>query len=300
MTKMLIIPNNKADLYKLSKLDGVGFILGIKGFSVFIGAKYQIEELKEVISFLKKQNKMINIAINKIIYNKDIPKLKEYLLILEGLNIDLILYDDVSVVNISQNLNLKTPLGWMNSSFVTNYQTCNYWGQQGVKYALLGNEITLKDKLEIKKKTTLNIMVTVYGYFLVSQSSRSLLSNYFSYFNQEKENDVYQLYDEITKQSYFCYEEEGSSYIYSSFIFNALEEIPLIRKACIEYVVLNGFDIPIEVFLKTINLFREVLFNNLTKKEIKERSIKVDIENNYNTSKGFLYKETIYRVKDNV
>ena len=42
---------------------------------------------------------------------------------------------------------------------VNNYKTCNYYHSKGVKYALLGKEITLEEIIEIIKNINCNYKI---------------------------------------------------------------------------------------------------------------------------------------------
>ena len=63
----------------------------------------------------------------------------------------------------------------------------------------------------------------------------------------------------------------------------------MLKNYQIDYVTLNAFDIDDEKFMKVVKMFKEG-------KQESEEKINEMFEN---TSKGFLYKETIYRVKKN-
>ena len=77
--------------------------------------------------------------------------------------------------------------------------------------------------------------------------------------------------------------------IYSAHILNGYQEYLKLKNYQIDYVTLNAFDIDDEKFIKVVKMFKEV-------KQESEEKINEMFEN---TSKGFLYKETIYRVKKN-
>ena len=67
----------------------------------------------------------------------------------------------------------------------------------------------------------------------------------------------------------------------------------ILKENNIDYVVLNSFQIDDKNFTEVVNLFAHVTQNN-----VKEYS---DLINKMfsNIDKGFLYKETVYKVKNN-
>ena len=108
--KILIAPSEYQDIIEYNDCNGV--IVGLKKFSVFIPLELTIDEIKKMTSRLKQEGKEIFVSVNKMMYNEDIPLLKEYLLILDSINVTGIIYDDLAVLNIVKNLKLNIPLVW--------------------------------------------------------------------------------------------------------------------------------------------------------------------------------------------
>ena len=112
----------------------------------------------------QKTNKEIFIKIDKNIFNKDIENLKKILLELDSLNINGILFYDLSVLSLAKKLEIKTPLIWNQNFFVTNYRTCNHYEEKGVYGAVISSEITLQEIIEIRKNTSFKLFVNIFGY----------------------------------------------------------------------------------------------------------------------------------------
>ena len=92
MSKIVIKPTNKKQI----KLHD-SIIVGVKNLSVGV-LELTVEEINKL------KNKEIFVSINKNIHNQDLPYLKEVLLNLK--NIKGVIYYDVSIVNLKQELNL--------------------------------------------------------------------------------------------------------------------------------------------------------------------------------------------------
>ena len=96
---------------------------------------------------------------------------------------------------------------------VNNYKTCNYYYTKGVKYALLGKEITLEEILEIIKLSSITSMVEVVGLPSVAFSKRKLITNYFKDLNKEPKDKLvvrekvsdadYELQEDFNGTSFF-------------------------------------------------------------------------------------------------
>ena len=121
--KLLVSPNKIDDIDKLIDLNINSFLYGIKDLSLYQKFYININELKDIIK--KYPNSGIFISLNKLMHNSDINYLKETLTELNKLNIKGILYDDVAILNITEELNLHLNLIWASTHLVTNYHTIN-------------------------------------------------------------------------------------------------------------------------------------------------------------------------------
>lgn len=263
----LFIPKNIKEVYELQEYYD-GLILSLENLSINY-PEFTLEEIKQIIKEIK--NKKIFINLNKNMHNKDIPYLKEIMKELDNLEIEGILYYDLSVPNIGSKHNLV----WSVCHMTTNYKTCEFWHKRGIKYTFLSNEITLEEIKEISENTKMELMVQVFGYTPIFASIRDIVKNYRKTFNLK----------DASKVNYIKYEEElypivneKETVVYNSKILNAIDEIEEYKKMNIKYFIINSF---------LIDDIKEVLKN-----------FKTNTKFNYqNQGKGFLYEETIYKVK---
>lgn len=290
--KLLVMPSKQSNLDCYKDCDG--FIVGLKDYCWFMPYELSIDELSSFVSKIKKDNKEIYISLNKLMYNKDISLLEEYLLIIDKLNIDGIMFEDLAVPRISKSLNIKTPLIWSSIHLFTNYFTANYWVSKGVNKGLLSTEINLNDIKEIHNNTKMSLMMYGYGYIPMFISARSLLSSYFNYIKKDKDSDKYYMYEKITKNSHLTYEHNDETVILSSHILNTIKELPILNKT-IDYLILSSLNIEEDKFINIYNNYIKAL-NDIDNLDYYEELVNNEYPNN--TDKGFLYKETIYRLKN--
>ena len=282
MSKKIIIPSNKEQITNLiNYVDG--FIIGLKDMSVNLPTYFSLNEIREISKLAKKNDKDLFITINKNMHNSDLKYLKEVLLELEKYNITAIIYYDVSIINLKEDLKLKKDLVFSEEHAVTNYATINYWNNMGANYAFLSNEITLNEIIDIHKNSNSKLLVQVLGHIPIFVSERKLITNYKKYFNLKNNSNLY--YIEKEGKKYPIIEDKFTTQVYTDYILSAIDEIKELEKENIEYLVYNSFNINEEVFDYII-----------TRKSIKEKEIKKFFDN---IDKGFLYKETIYKVKKN-
>lgn len=275
MTKLLVIPTNRDNFLELNKLQIDGFIIGLNKYSVFNDFDLDINEIKEILRLTDKE---IYISINKPLYVNEIEELKPIIKELSTLNIKGIMYDDIGIVNITKNIDLI----WNQLHHVTNYQTINFWKKRGIKGSVLSTEIMLEDIINIRKNTDIKLFTYIYGYLPMFESSRELLTNFFKHINKEKINDNYYLYEKERDKYYLIYENNNNSYILED-IIDGIEEVNVLKDNNIDYLILNGLKHDSNEFITIVLSYIEALNGNTTRKS---------------NNKGFLYKETIYKVKN--
>jgi U32 family peptidase len=298
MSKIIVIPNKISDIdLIIDNCDAI--ILGIKDFSVNYREYVTIEELKDLIN--KYSNKEIFVSINKIFHNNEILELEQLLIELNKLKIKGILYYDIAIINIYKRLNLMIPLVWHQNHLVTNYNTINYWYNEGAKYAYLSPEITLNEIIDIKNNTNCPLIVPIFGYLPMMFSKRKLISNYLNYIHEQLNDNNYQLFEKQRREYYPVIEDQNGTTIYSSHILNGLEEYIALLSNNIEYAVLNAIDIDINNFIEVLIIYNQIRNswqnNKIDMTYTLHLSNKIDMLLK-NTDKGFLYKETIYKVKN--
>ena len=217
MSKILIIPSDN----NLNS-DCDGYIIGVKNLSVNMPLYFELDELIEFIKKIKDNKQEVFISLNKNMHNGDLKYLEEVMQKLNGLNINGVLYYDIAVVSIWKRLMLDYELVWAQEHLTTNYLTCNYWYDKGVKYAYLASEITTDEILEIKENTDMKLMVPIFGYLPMFVSKRHAVKNYLEYFDLKDNSKI----NYITKESkvYPIVDDANGTTVYSSSILNGIGE----------------------------------------------------------------------------
>jgi len=246
------------------------FIVPINNFSINYINTFTIEEIKELNKI-----KPVFTIINKNIHNSELDDLKKILQEIEKIDISGIFFYDISLINLKNKLNLKTPLVWAQEHLTTNYQTINYWFNKGVKYVYLSSELTKNEIDEIKEKSKAKVFVNVFGHIPMFTSRRHLVKNYLQHFSLKDENKNKKIYKE--NKYYPIFDNQNGTTVYSDYILNILDE----DLSKYDYIVFNSNFINGEAFYDTLVKYNE-----------KKEEYKFPYEH------GFLYKETIYRVKE--
>lgn len=275
MSKICIIPSSIEMINKTLKYSDA-YIIGIDKLSINMPFYFSLDEVYMINNILKENKKELFICLNKNMFNSDINLLEETLKSIDKLNIKGILYYDISLVELKENLNLKTDLVWSQEHFTTNYYTINYWYDLGVKYTYMSNEITLDELAEIRKNTDSKLMLQVFGYIPLFTSKRRLVNNYKEYFKLNNNSDIY--YMEKEGYKYPLKENKDGTVVYSASPINSIKDFDKIDKI-VDYSVLNCFLIDDLEFIEIVkHYFNREKFDSI-----------------YNDT-YFLHKESIYKV----
>jgi putative protease len=240
----------------MDSIDGV--IVGLDKLCINMPVNFNKKQIFEIIDICNQNNKEIFISLNKNMFNSDLAYLKEILLELDKEEINGIMHYDIAIVNIKEELSLKTALVWNQEHLTTNYLTSNYWYDFGAKYTYLSSEITIDEINEIKEKASAKLMVTLFGYLPMFVSRRHLVKNYLDTFDLKDDSKINILEKEGNK--YQIIDSEDGTVAYSSHILNGITEV---LNTKVDYMVLNSFSIEDEKFKEVVYMFKTVSTDNV-------------------------------------
>lgn len=283
MTKIISVPNSKKHLLKLLEKDIDGVLISIKDLSVNNNYSVTVNELNKLVKIIKNKNKLVFISLNKLMHNSDIPLLKEVLIKLNNIDIDNVLFYDLSVIQISKRINFNKPLGVFQNHLNNSIYSNNFYKHFCIDYSVLSKEITLEEIFEIKNKTNMKLIIPVFGYIPMFYSNRYLLTSYFDYIKKDKKDNYYYILD--NDNYHIVKEEKYGTSIYNGNIIDLDYEFSLMIKNNIDYVLLYS------------EFVKEDEYLNIIDKYISIKNGKKIEKNNLN--KGFAYTKTTYKVGNN-
>ena len=257
-----------------------GLVLPLKDYSVEYENYFSLDE---IIKIRSEFNKDIFVVVNRNFFNDDIDNLKDVLIKLDDIGITGIFFYDLAVLELKKELNLKFDLVLNKTFMVTNYKTCDYYYEKGVKYAYLSNEITKDEIFDIKDKSKINPIIMLFGYPTVATSRRKLITNYRDFNNLDSKGNL-EIIEKVTNDKYMVYEDKyGTTFRYSK-VLNNLEILEELKEKDFSYVVLVEDFIDHDSFLEVV----DTIYNNKDFSKIYEK---------FGNNTGFLNKKTIYKVK---
>lgn len=273
--KILIIPSSMDEINELKPYyDGI--IIGVKDLSINVNLYLTVDEINNL-----NLDKEVFIAINKNMHNEDLDYLEKTLKSLK--NIKGVLYYDAAVVYLYSKIKPDYDLVWSQEHLTTSSVTCNFWYEKNVKYTYLSSEITLEEILNIKKNTNMKLIVPIFGYIPMFVSKRPLVKNYLGFNNIEDNSTINYL---KKNDKLYPIIDNKLTIVYSNNILASMEAYKTLEENKIDYVTFNSFNIDSKKFLEVLKIFKGESNKKLT-----------DLFENIDN--GFLYEETIYKVKKN-
>ena len=280
--KLLIEVSGKNNLY-LDNADGI--ILALDNYSVESIVSFSIDEIKKIKNNTSKE---IFVKINKNLMNEDIEKVKDILIELDKIGINGVFFYDLAILELKRELNLSIDLVWNQTHMVNNYKTCDYYYSKGVKYALLGKEITLDEIKEIINKSKITSMVEVVSKPSVAFSKRKLITNYYKDLGKDTKDELI-VTEKVTNSNYHLVEDSNGTSFYLDIITNGTSVIKELFDNNCEYIIMREFG---------IDSFEELITD--TKNYISNGCIDTNYVSKYKKlgdSTNFFFKKTIYKVK---
>ena len=265
------------------------YLIGLKGFSVNNNLCISINDLKELKTYIGDKELFIN--LNKNFTNSDIIKLKDVMERLNNYNIKGVFYYDVAVINIYNSIDASYELVWAGEHATTNYATINYWYSFGVKFCLISSDITLKEIIDIKKNTKSKLIVPIFGYQPMFNSKRHIVKNYLEYFKLSDNSKIN--YIEKEGKVYPIIDDKNGTTVYTNNILNGIKDYNTLKDNNIEYALVNSFNIDSSKFMDILRILSHINRDNVYASYAHINSMFSNIDS------GFLYQETVMRVKKN-
>ena len=264
ISKILIYVENKDYIDDYRKAGISAFLFALENYSIGYNT-YSLEEINKI----NVSNKYL--LLNRVLDCKDIDNLKSILTNLK--DIKGIVYEDIGVYQLIKDMNIEIELIHFQNHFSTNINSVNFWLDR-VNSVFISNELTKEEILNILENVKKPICLHLYGHNQVMYSRRKLLSNWSEEFNIPKKNTNV-LVDKATKVVFRAVESDYGTVMYSDKIYNGKE---LYNQKNVYYYYINTMLIDHKEVMDFIN--------------------NIQTHNNDKEDSGFLYKETIYKLKE--
>lgn len=291
---MNIIVKPEKDLEEYIKLGINTFLLPLRDFSVEYSKYYSLDEIKKVREKYPKIE--LFISINKNIMNEEIDSLKNILIQLDELNVKGIFFYDSALIRLIKKLKLNISLVWAQTHMVTNYNSCNYYYDNGVEYAMLSKELRLDEVKEIISKARTRSIIELITKPSIAFSKRHLVTNYYTNVNEEVKDEVV-VNEKISDTDLIVKENENGSTFIKNSILNGFVILDELMDTNLSYILIKEDYINHDLFIKIITNLVYYLNNYKEMDTLEKDEFIKKQEDLLGNDTGFFFRKMIYKVK---
>lgn len=194
---------------------------------------FSLPELGRAIQYAHEKKVKVYVAVNIFPRNNDLDGITGYFKEIENMSADALIVSDPGIFQIAKknvpdiNVHLSTQAN------TTNWASAQFWKDQGIKRICVARELSLREVVDIRKKTDMEIELFVHGAMCISYSGRCLMSKYMANRDANKGDCSqtcrwdYVLMEKKREGEYFPIEEdERGAYFFSSKDLCLIKYIP--------------------------------------------------------------------------
>lgn len=140
-------------------------------------ANFDEQELSDVIRYAHLKNVQVHVAVNTIIDNEELPKLKEYLSFLSSVGADAVLVQDLGAARLAQQIAPSLPLHASTQMTIHNSAGVKALAALGFSRVVLARELSIPEIQKICRESSVEIECFVHGALCVCYSGQCLMSS---------------------------------------------------------------------------------------------------------------------------
>lgn len=253
---------------------------------------FSIDELRDITHVVHANNKELYVPVNQMVHNQQLEAIGNYLDELSELNVDGILFGDVSVYQLAKQRNLEHKLIYNPETLNTNQFDSIFWSTQGVQGITVAKEIPLEDIITICDQSPVSVSMIGHGHLNMFHSRRPLVENFFKYKDEAYEeyinNRTLRLVEEVRNESYPIFQDQHGTHIFREKPMQAFNEI-LQLKSHLDVFIIDGILMDEQTIEIIVGQYNKILVTN---DPAIAKSIAEEYQNTHDL--GFLYKKTVY------
>lgn len=150
---------------------------GVKDMNMRITAKnFELGQLKNIVKICHDSKVKAYLALNTIVYDKELARLKETVNQAKKAKIDAIICWDAAVI--AEVKKARIPIHISTQASISNSDSAKFYKKLGAKRVVLARELSLKQISEIRKKAKIGVEVFIHGAMCVSVSGSCYMSQF--------------------------------------------------------------------------------------------------------------------------
>lgn len=247
-----------------------GYVLPIAHFSDHTDILYTVQDLEGLIKKLQNSEQKVYAWLNRFFFDDEIDAFKQVLVDLHDIGIDGIVYMDLGISKLLDELEIEIERIYLSDPSITNskdYEIIQNFNDK----VMLSRELTLDELLEIGQLNPQSAMVSIYGHQLMSISRRPLLSSYGEFVDLEvSRHKIYRLKEKNRQDPYYLFEDDTSTSIFDGRVLVDFEGLEQFRAVGMHHFLIEGFNRRKEELIAVTQLSAQIYHQNLSIEQAKQ------------------------------
>lgn len=267
---------------------------------------FTFEDMEKGIDFAHRHGAKIFVAANIIAHNEDLIGLKDYLLTLDQIGVDALIIADPAIIYRVKQTIPEMEIHLSTQASTTNWQTVQFWKNEGVSRVVLAREVSLQEIRAIKEHVEIELEAFIHGAMCISYSGRCVLSNHMAHRDANRGGCAqscrwkYDLFEDGLEdgQAIPLFSESDDPFTMGSKDLCMIDSIPDMIRAGVDSLKIEGRMKSVHYVATVVNAYRHAIdsymvnpeqsvFDSIWLDEIKKASHRP-------LTKAFYYREPDY------
>lgn len=244
--------------------------VGEKEYGLRLPRTFSYDELRQVAALVHEVGKKLTIAVNALMHQEMMNKIKPFLDFLVDIQADYITVGDAGVFYVLKRDGYPFKTIYDASTMVASSRQVNFWGQKaGVSEAVLAREIPSAELFKMQDILEIPVEILVYGASVIHHSKRPLLQNYynFTHIDDEKsrERDLFLAEPSDPDSHYSIFEDNHGTHIFANNDLDMMTKLEELVEHGFTHWKLEGIYTSGHNFVEIVKLFvqaRELIETN--------------------------------------
>ena len=185
--------------------------------------------IRKIVKLVHKNGREVIAKVDRLYQESEIEDLINYLLFLERIQFDYVLFSDVAIIQIIKENNLKLKTIYAPETLLTNSYDVKQLKADGISNCVISKDITLDNVYDIIKDNKEYCYYRFHGPVLISYSKRRFISIYLGYKKQRLNS--YYLQEESRNNKMPIVEKNTGTWLYYGCLesldkFNEMRQMP--------------------------------------------------------------------------
>lgn len=236
---------------------------------------FSYEEMAEGVAFAEEYGAKVYVAANMVTHEGDELGAGEFFRKLRDVGISAVIVSDPALIEICIIEAPGLPVHLSTQASATNFETLEFWKEEGLERVVLGREVSMEEVSIIRKNTDVEIEAFIHGAMCISYSGRCTLSNHMSHRDANRggcsqscrwKYDLYEI-DEGEKRSLTDAGEISEPFSMSAVDMSLIEHIPDLVKNGVDSLKIEGRMKSIHYVSTVANVYKAAVDNYMNDPE---------------------------------